>query len=1151
MNTQVKKRKANRKNVIGYVTQYDAWKDIPGIVAKGGYNQLNIDYSKYTILNFSFFGLAVDGSLHSSDYRNKNIHLPEAVQEPADLINNDIYSSWDRFILFGDQMILWYISDGSFSHQLGYRNHVAGGWVNIHTKEEGEFPLAISNPEGPHGLLKKAKDNGVKVMASLGGWSMSKHFPSVAKDPAKRRRLVADCQRLIDIGFDGIDLDWEFPGGFGMNIVEHSDEDFKYFTILVDEIRQAIGPDHLITAAMATSVKLLSGFEWDKLQSSMDYFNIMTYDINGGWSNVAGHNSPLYIYPGQEGGAEASSLDKTITYLLTRGVSPSKINAGVAFYGRGVVTEGPAALNARTIKNMVNVPPDGPIFTCADYVNWPLNVWDGTPNFAMIVQTTREGEYDGWKYFWDENARVPYLTKENFFLSYDNVRSVGEKAQYVIDKNLAGVIIWTSYGDLQNLTVNSTVHNGKLVESHSVTSVLVDKIDKVFSSGTVDQPGDGNSITVNMVSPTDNDTFEYNTHVKLSSVVRVQNSSIRSATFLVNETEVPAIGVARATVSADEFYFTADCILSHVGKNSVRAVIKDETGAVHNSSVNTFVVKAKPQPVPSTPQLILSNVSASRVDLRWNTTDTDDAIVYDVIRNDRKICEGVKSRNYTDVSLEPETIYNYHVIARDSIGSVSGPSNTVSVNTSSGAIGNGQFPDISNRKIMMGFWHNWVESEYSGSGYRGGKFLNLSLKDIPPAYNVIAVAFMKVHGGSADRIPDFVPQAMSADEFRRQIAALHGENRAVILSLGGADAHIELRSSDEDAFVERIISLTDFYGFDGIDIDLEQSAITALDNQVVIPSALKRVKNHYRAKGHNFIISMAPEFPYLRKQQSYTPYITELEGYYDFIAPQFYNQGGDGIWIDGIGNLQQNNDDIKEDFLFYLTESIVTGTNGYIRIPPEKFLIGLPANNDAAANGYVVKTDDVLNALDRLERKGLAIKGLMTWSVNWDGGSAKDDHGYHWEFISRYGSISGNPVPIPEKPAVPSDLKVTATSTSSISLGWKASESVVSRYNIVRDGALVATSVEPTFTNAGLAPDFLYYFQVQSVDRNENVSELTSPVQGRTDPLPGHDKSWKAGTWYDDDDKVSFLDGTYKCVMQHTSNQYWSPDKALSLWVRA
>lgn len=261
-------------------------------------------------------------------------------------------------------------------------------------------------------------------------------------------------------------------------------------------------------------------------------------------------------------------------------------------------------------------------------------------------------------------------------------------------------------------------------------------------------------------------------------------------------------------------------------------------------------------------------------------------------------------------------------------------------------------PDISNKKIMMGFWHNWAAG--ASDGYQQGQCANMNLTDIPEEYNVVAVAFMKGEG-----IPTFKPYNLSDAEFRRQVGVLNSQGRAVLISLGGADAHIQLKTGDEDKLTNEIIRLVETYGFDGLDIDLEQTAISSANNKTVLPAALKKVKEHYAAEGKNFIISMAPEFPYLRINGAYLDYINALEGYYDFIAPQYYNQGGDGIWVDEITSgkgawLTQNSDAMKEDFLYYLTESLVTGTRGYTKIPPSKFVIGLPANNDAAGSGYVI-----------------------------------------------------------------------------------------------------------------------------------------------------------------------------------------------------
>ena len=312
-------------------------------------------------------------------------------------------------------------------------------------------------------------------------------------------------------------------------------------------------------------------------------------------------------------------------------------------------------------------------------------------------------------------------------------------------------------------------------------------------------------------------------------------------------------------------------------------------------------------------------------------------------------------------------------------------------------------PTLAGKKILMGFWHNWPAG--ASDGYRQGRFASLSLEEVPKEYNVVAVAFMKGSG-----IPTFKPFNVSDAEFRRQVGVLNSQGRAVLISLGGADAHIELRSGQEQPLANEIIRLVETYGFDGLDIDLEQSAIDFAANKTVLPAALKLVKDHYAGQGKHFIISMAPEFPYLTASGKYVGYLQALEGYYDFIAPQFYNQGGDGVWVPEANNgngawIAQNNDAMKEDFLYYLTESLVTGTRGFTKIPADKFVIGLPANVDAAATGYVIDKTVVGNAMKRLAVKGHPIKGLMTWSVNWDNGTSKDRVPYNWEFSRRYGPL--------------------------------------------------------------------------------------------------------------------------------------------------
>ncbi|WP_338983904.1 glycosyl hydrolase family 18 protein [Spiroplasma endosymbiont of Othius punctulatus] len=301
-------------------------------------------------------------------------------------------------------------------------------------------------------------------------------------------------------------------------------------------------------------------------------------------------------------------------------------------------------------------------------------------------------------------------------------------------------------------------------------------------------------------------------------------------------------------------------------------------------------------------------------------------------------------------------------------------------------------------QILVGFWHNFDDA----IGYQGGLAKYIDLTEVPSEYTVINVSFMKSY--NLGEMPTFIPLVathpeMNQDQkdefFANEIKQLHAQGKKVVLSLGGADAHISLTVNQKDEFKNEILRLVEKFGFDGIDIDLEQSAIDEADNQTVIPEALIEIKETLAQQGREFIISMAPEFPYLKTNKvgtSYLPYLEKLEGYYDYVSPQFYNQAGDGINLQeedrvelglDIYWLPQNDAELKGEFLYLIAKYIVEGVDNFYQIDANKLIWGLPSNEDAAANGQV-KTGDIKKATELLAAKDIKLKGLMTWSINWD-----------------------------------------------------------------------------------------------------------------------------------------------------------------------
>ncbi|UQA54045.1 immunoglobulin-like domain-containing protein [Vibrio sp. ED002] len=392
--------------------------------------------------------------------------------------------------------------------------------------------------------------------------------------------------------------------------------------------------------------------------------------------------------------------------------------------------------------------------------------------------------------------------------------------------------------------------------------------------------------------------------------------------------------------------------------------------------------------------------------------------------------------------------------------------------------------------VVVGYWHNWCD----GAGYKGGNAPCVTLDEVDPMYNVVNVSFMKVFNTSEGRIPTFKLDpniGLSEQQFIDQIGALNQQGRAVLIALGGADAHVELKTGDEQAFAQEIIRLTDKFGFDGLDIDLEQSAVTASDNQTVIPAALRLVKEHYQQQGKNFLITMAPEFPYLTEGGKYVPYITGLEGYYDWINPQFYNQGGDGIWVEGVGWIAQNNDALKQEFIYYISDSLSNGTRGFHKIPHDKLVFGIPSNIDAAATGFVQDPQDLYDAFDQLKAQGQALRGVMTWSVNWDMGTDKNGQAYGEKFVKDYGPfIHGQtpPPPIEGEPVFSgiSDIRVHHGSSFDPYAGVTASDK--------EDGDLTNSITVEGSVDVNTVGTYVLVYSVKDSDNNETKQSRTVVV---------------------------------------------------------
>jgi chitinase len=158
----------------------------------------------------------------------------------------------------------------------------------------------------------KARNPGLKVMLSLGGWGGCATCSDVFATK-KGRKEFARSVKLVNDYFqtDGLDLDWEYPVVPGYPGHKYSLDDKKNFTALVKQVRKKIGKKNELSFAAGGHKRFIdSAIDWKPVMKKMDRVNLMSYDLVGGFAKVTGHHTPLYS-AGPSGSA-ASGVEQLI-----------------------------------------------------------------------------------------------------------------------------------------------------------------------------------------------------------------------------------------------------------------------------------------------------------------------------------------------------------------------------------------------------------------------------------------------------------------------------------------------------------------------------------------------------------------------------------------------------------------------------------------------------------------------------------------------------------------------------------------------------------------------------------------------------------------------------------------------------------------------
>ncbi|WP_214108916.1 glycoside hydrolase family 18 protein [Acrocarpospora catenulata] len=285
----------------------------------------------------------------------------------------------------------------------------------------------------------KAKHPGLKVLISLGGWTGSAYFSDAVLTPQSRSKLAASCIDLWLKGnlpdapgagagvFDGIDLDWEWPGSDGNagNVIRP--EDKQNFTLFLAELRRQMNAfdrrSQLTAFLPAAAAKIDAGFEVRKVFDYLDFATIQGYDLHGTWELQTGHNGNLFT-DRKDPNPVKYSVDQTVRDYLSRGAPKRKLVIGVPAYGQGWtgVTAG---------GNGLWKPATGPA----------AGKWGpGTEDYKDLA--TKPG-----KRYRDLLTGSQWLYDGNQFWSYDDPAVMLEKAAYIRLKGLGGSMMWSIDGD--------------------------------------------------------------------------------------------------------------------------------------------------------------------------------------------------------------------------------------------------------------------------------------------------------------------------------------------------------------------------------------------------------------------------------------------------------------------------------------------------------------------------------------------------------------------------------------------------------------------------------------------------------------------------------------------------------------------------------
>ncbi|KAI8310233.1 Chitotriosidase-1 [Colletotrichum sp. SAR11_240] len=292
------------------------------------------------------------------------------------------------------------------------------------------FTIATAHPDDVP-LMKEftdlSKDGKLQTWIAVGGFDMSnpeaathKTWSEMVASKENRAAFIASVKTYMDThGFQGVDLDWEYPGApeRGGNKLA----DTRNLALLVKEMRAAYGTAYGISLTLAPDYWYLRWFDAKAMEPYVDFFGFMAYDLHGSWDADV-----LALGKKVRGQADIQEISKNTVPLWFDGLNPAKLNFGLAMYGRGYTLADPSCSD-------LLCPFSGPSNPA------PCTNFEGVMSLVEIEQLIKRRNIKP-KYLAD--SMMKQITWDDQWIGYDDEETFAAKRSFADGLCFGGTMIW-------------------------------------------------------------------------------------------------------------------------------------------------------------------------------------------------------------------------------------------------------------------------------------------------------------------------------------------------------------------------------------------------------------------------------------------------------------------------------------------------------------------------------------------------------------------------------------------------------------------------------------------------------------------------------------------------------------------------------------